>query len=66
MGYVIFSFEDGDYLCDRDRILVFSSKGLAFQYLREYRCQSVPIQKTKRFIHYPDYYHAPFRVQKVC
>ncbi len=30
MGYVVFSFEDGDYLCDKEgRILVFESRGLA-------------------------------------
>lgn len=66
MGYVIFSFEDGDYLCDKnDCLLVFDSRGLACQYMQEKYQNSLPIQRTKRIIHYPKYYNAPFKVQKV-
>ncbi|AUA18422.1 TPA: hypothetical protein ACGO97_000763 [Streptococcus suis] len=67
MGYVVFSFEDGDYLCDKEgRILVFESRGLACQYMQVNYHIPLPVQKTKRIIHYPKYYQAPFRVQKVC
>lgn len=66
MGYVIFSFEVGDYLCDdMDQLLIFASRGLAYQYMQDHYHLTVPIQKTKRFIHYPDYYQAPFKVRRV-
>lgn len=66
MGYVIFSFEEGDYLCDeKDSLLVFKSRGLACQYMQENYRNPLPIQRTKRIIH-PKCYQAPFKVQKVC
>lgn len=67
MKYVIFSFESGDYLCnEEDRILVFDTLGLAFQYLQENYYHPVPVYKTKRFMNYPDAYTAPFKFQQVC
>ena len=26
----------------------------------------LPVQKTKKVIHYPNYYQAPFKVHRVC
>ena len=67
MKYVIFSFEEGDYLCDEnDSLLVFESRGLACQYMQEKYQNPMPIQRTKRIIHYPKCYQAPFKVEKVC
>lgn len=67
MKYVIFSFEEGDYLCDdQDQLLIFESRGLACQYLQIHYHRAEPVQKTKKMIHYPNYYQAPFRVHKVC
>ena len=67
MRYVIFSFEDGDYLCDNQgQLLIFESRGLAYQYMQINYHSPLPIQKTKRIIHYPNFYHAPFKVHKVC
>ncbi|WP_258380440.1 hypothetical protein [Streptococcus thermophilus] len=67
MGYVIFSFVTGDYLCDEeDHLLVFESKGVASQYLQEHYHQPVPETRTKRIINYPNYYQAPFRFHRVC
>lgn len=67
MGYVIFSFEDGEYLCDNQgQLLTFESRGLAYQYMQINYHSPLPIQKTKRIIHYPNFYQAPFKVHKVC
>lgn len=67
MGYIIFSFEDGDYLYgSKGELLVFESRGLASQYMQVNYQIPLPDQRTKRIIHYPKYYQAPFRVQKVC
>ena len=67
MKYVIFSFQDGDYICDNQgRLLIFESRGLACQYMQVHYHNPLPIQRTKKIIHYPKYYQAPFRVQKVC
>lgn len=67
MKYVIFSFQDGDYICDNQgRLLIFESRGLACQYMQVHYHSPLPVQRTKRIIHYPKYYQAPFRVQKVC
>lgn len=67
MKFVIFSFEQGDYLCDiDDSVLVFDSRGLALQYLQKHYHQPVPITKTKKIKHYPNYYQAPFRLRRVC
>lgn len=67
MKYVIFSFEEGDYLCDKQNcILLFESRGLACQYIKEKYQNSIPVQRTKKIIHYPQFYRAPFKVQKVC
>ncbi|MGM9885587.1 hypothetical protein [Streptococcus hyointestinalis] len=67
MKYIIFSFELGDYVCDENNhILVFASRGLACQYMQENYRKPVPVQKTKRMIHYPKCYQAPFKLQKVC
>lgn len=66
MKYIIFSFEEGDYLCDEnDCLLVFESRGLASQYMQKNFQNPMPVQKTKRISHYPKYYQAPFRVYKV-
>lgn len=67
MKYVVFSFETGDYLCDdSDCLLIFESRGLAYQYMQEHYHKPVPVSKTKRIINYPNYYQAPFKLQKVC
>lgn len=67
MKYIIFSFEEGDYLFDKEnRILLFDTLGLAYQYLQEHFHQPVPATRTKKIIHYPDYYRAPFKVLKAC
>lgn len=67
MGYVIFSFEDGDYLYDsQGRLLVFKSRGLACQYMQVNYHIPLPVQKTKRVINYRNFYQAPFKVHKVC
>ena len=67
MGYVIFSFEDGDYHYDNQgQILVFKSRGLACQYMQVYYHIPLPIQKTKRVMNYPNFYQAPFKIHKVC
>lgn len=66
MGYVIFSFEDGDYLDDNQgQILVFKSRGLACQYMQVHYHIPLPIQKTKRVMNYPNFYQAPFKIHKV-
>ena len=66
MGYVIFSFEDGDYLYDKQgQILVFKSRGLACQYMQVHYHIPLPIQKTKRVMNYPNFYQAPFKIHKV-
>lgn len=65
MGYVIFSFEDGDYLYDNQgQILVFKSRGLACQYMQVHYHIPLPIQKTK-MMNYPNFYQAPFKIHKV-
>ena len=67
MGYVIFSFEDGDYLYDsQGRLLVFESRGLACQYMQVNYHIPLPLQKTKRVMNYPNFYQAPFKIHKVC
>ena len=66
MGYVIFSFEDGDYLYDNQgQILVFKSRGLGCQYMQVHYHIPLPIQKTKRVMNYPNFYQAPFKIHKV-
>lgn len=66
MRYIIFSFEQGDYLRDEeDQLLVFDSQGLAFQYIQKHYHLPVPVTRTKKIIHYPNYYQAPFRFLKV-
>lgn len=66
MGYVIFSFEDGDYLYDNQgQILVFKSRGLACQYMQVHYHIPLSIQKTKRVMNYPNFYQAPFKIHKV-
>ncbi|HER0816491.1 TPA: hypothetical protein VJE30_001321 [Streptococcus pyogenes] len=67
MKFVIFSFAIGDYLCDsQNHLLVFDSRGLALQYLREHYREPIPTSRTKKFIHYTKYYKAPFRLHEVC
>ena len=67
MGYVIFSFEDGDYLYDNQgQILVFKSRGLACQYMQVHYHIPLPLQKTKRVMNYPTFSQAPFKIHKVC
>ena len=67
MGYVIFSFEDGDYLYDNQgQILVFKSRGLACQYMQVHYHIPLPLVKTKRVMNYPNFYQAPFKIHKVC
>ena len=66
MKYVIFSFELGDYICNgENKVLVFDTLGLAFQYLQKHYRKPLPEQRKKRLIHYPDVYQAPFRLLKV-
>ncbi|MCQ9212381.1 MULTISPECIES: hypothetical protein [unclassified Streptococcus] len=63
MNYVIFSFEEGDFIRNREeKVLVFESKGAAIRYLKEnfYR---PPVQKTKEFSN-PRYYAAPFKISR--
>ncbi|MGT2755187.1 hypothetical protein [Streptococcus ovis] len=63
MKYIIFSFEEGDYLCtENGQILIFETLGLAYQYLQENFHQPIPETRTKKIIHYPAYYRAPFRL----
>ncbi|EPV91398.1 MULTISPECIES: hypothetical protein [Streptococcus] len=67
MKYVIFSFEEGDYLCDnKDKLLIFESRGLAYQYMQKHYLKPIPLQKTKRIMYPTSYYQAPFKVQQVC
>ena len=67
MAYVIFSFADGEYLCDNQgKLLIFESRGLACQYMQLNYHTPLPIHKTKKIIHYSNYYQAPFRVHRVC
>lgn len=67
MKYAIFSFEIGDYLRDEEEnLLIFESQGTASQYLQKNYHKPVPVTRTKRFFHYPNYYQAPFRFHKVC
>lgn len=67
MKYIIFSFEEGDYLSDASgKLLVFDSQGLAFQYLQKHYHQPLPKHKTKKVTNYPKYYKAPFKCHKVC
>ncbi len=67
MRYIVFSFGEGDYLCNEDgSLLIFDSKGLAFQYMQKHYHNPVPVSKTKKIINYPAYYSAPFKLQKVC
>ncbi|MFS9216309.1 hypothetical protein QM816_10075 [Streptococcus oralis] len=67
MKYVIFSFELGDYICNgENKVLVFDTLGLAFQYLQKHYRKPLPEQRKKRLIHYPNVYQAPFRLLKVC
>ncbi|MDO4667036.1 MAG: hypothetical protein Q4A90_04280 [Streptococcus sp.] len=67
MGYVVLNFEDGEYLSNEyGQILIFESRGLACQYMKETYQNPMPVQRTKRVIHYPKCYRAPFKVQRVC
>ncbi|MVX59032.1 hypothetical protein E5983_05150 [Streptococcus danieliae] len=67
MKYAIFSFAEGDYLFDENNcLLVFESKGLAYQYMKARFRKPEPIQRTKRVIQFTEFYQAPFRIQKVC
>ncbi|SUN42112.1 Uncharacterised protein [Streptococcus agalactiae] len=48
MKYVIFSFEEGDYLCDnKDKLLIFESRGLAYQYMQKHYLKPIPLQRQK-------------------
>lgn len=67
MKYAIFSFAEGDYLFDeKNCLLVFESRGLAYQYLRNTYRKPLPVQKTKKILQFTQAYQAPFRIQKVC
>ncbi|MFU1594416.1 hypothetical protein [Streptococcus dysgalactiae] len=67
MGYVIFSFEDGDYLYDKQgQLLVFESRGLACQYMQVNYHIPLPVQRTKKIVNYPKYYQAPFKIKQLC
>lgn len=66
MSYVIFSFEEGDYLRgEQERLLLFESRGLACQYMQENYQNPQRVYPNKRKFYTSKYYQAPFRVQKV-
>lgn len=67
MGYVIFSFQDGDYLRDQlGHLLIFESRGLAYQHMQVHYHNPIPTHKTKKFVHILNYYPCPFRILKAC
>lgn len=66
MAYIVFSFEGGDFLRDKNgKVMTFENDGLALQHIREHYLIKRKVAVTKKFTEFEQCYLAPFRLHKV-
>lgn len=63
MVYLIFNYDDGEFLHDDERLLSFSSQGLAKQYMTDHYQVPRPQDTTKKTLDV-NHYEFPFRIVK--
>lgn len=61
MVYLIFNYDDGEFLHEDERLLRFSSQGLAQQYMTDHYQVPRPQDVTKKTLDV-NHYEFPFRI----